>query len=70
MAIHSTCILEKSPVFSALSIASQIRDIINNYDIVMGTIVDDRMNEAIDAFNDNTLTDEGLMTEPGNTNVR
>ena len=40
--------------------AKEIREIINKHDIVVGTIADDRMNDAIHAFNDGALSDIGL----------
>ena len=51
---------KKSQVFSSLELAEEIINLINGYDIVIGTIADDRMNDAINEFNDGGLSDKGL----------
>lgn len=52
---------KKSNRFNELPLAEEIRDIIDSYDIVIGTIADDRMNEAINSFNENNITDKALI---------
>lgn len=47
--------------FSELSLAKQIRERINDYDVVIGTIADDRMNFALNLFSQDALTDEALF---------
>ena len=51
---------KKSERFANSPLANDIRKIVDSYDIVIGTIADDRMNEAIREFNQNHLTTVGL----------
>ena len=46
--------------FNELSIADYWINELNKYDVVIGPIADDRMNEAMQRFSDYTLSDEGL----------
>lgn len=46
--------------FNKLSIADYWINELNQYDVIIGPIADDRMNEAIQRFSDYTLSDEGL----------
>lgn len=46
--------------FNKLSIATEWLDKIKNYDVIIGPIADDRMNEAMTRFSNLALTDEGL----------
>lgn len=46
--------------FSGLRIADYWIHELNKYDVVIGPIADDRMNEAMQRFSDYTLSDEGL----------
>ena len=41
--------------------ANKIRNIIDKYDVVIGTIADDRMVSAMTAFRNGEISDEGLM---------
>lgn len=52
---------KKSKLFNQLPIATKIINQLKNYDVVIGPIADDRMNEAIKEFEKGTLTDEGLL---------
>ena len=47
--------------YMELDIAKQALNNIRNYDLVIGSIADDKMREAMSAFIDNALTDEGLF---------
>ena len=46
--------------FNNLHIASTILQSMNNYDVIIGPIADDRMNIAMQEFSNSTITDEGL----------
>ncbi len=46
--------------FSKLRMADYWINELNKYDVVIGPIADDRMNEAMQRFSDYTLSDEGL----------
>ncbi len=46
--------------FNELDLAKRWIEKINSYDVVIGPIADDRMNEAMQRFAEYTLTDEGL----------
>lgn len=52
---------KKLSEFNKLSLAHKILKSINNYDIIIGAIADDRMNEAMQRFSDYGLTDQGLI---------
>lgn len=47
--------------FSALSIAKQTLSNLEKYDVIVGPIADDRMNEAMQRFSSYGLTDAGLI---------
>lgn len=47
--------------FNQLPIAKEAIARIQGYDVVVGKIADDKMVAAMDRFNDNALTDKGLM---------
>lgn len=49
------------PAYSKLPIAEETLQKIQNYDIVVGPISDDRMKYAMTAFGTGALTDEGLL---------
>ena len=51
---------KKVKEFSELDIAKETLTRLKNYDLVMGSIADDQMNEAMTAFTNMALTDEGL----------
>lgn len=51
---------KKVKEFSDLIIAQTILECLNNYDIAIGPIADDQMNEAMNAFTNGALTDAGL----------
>ena len=51
---------KKCKEFSQLSIAQDYLDLVNNYDVIVGPIADDRMNTCFKRFIENALTDEGL----------
>ena len=51
---------EKSKEFSELKMAKEYINTVQKYDFVIGNIADDRMNEAIKAFTEYSLTDQGL----------
>ena len=51
---------KKSSEFSSLQLAKEIMDKVNSYDIVIGAIADDRMNDAVKAYTDYSLTDKGF----------
>lgn len=53
--IITICIPDKS-----IYIAKKIKDKCKNYDIIIGAIADDKMNEALSRFSNYTLTDKGL----------
>ena len=46
--------------FNGLETAKRYLDKLTKYDVVIGSIADDRMNEAITAFGNRSLTDVGL----------
>ena len=46
--------------YDKLQLAQQWRSKLSKYDVIIGPIADDRMNEAMNRFSDYTLTDEGL----------
>lgn len=51
---------KKSREFSKLNIAQEYLSLVDNYDVVIGSIADDRMNTCFRRFINNSLTDEGL----------
>lgn len=51
---------KKCKEFSQLSIAQDYLDLVNNYDVIIGPIADDRMNSSVESFIANALTDTGL----------
>ena len=46
--------------FNELAISQTYIDLVNNYDVIIGPIADDRMNNSVESFIANALTDEGL----------
>lgn len=52
---------KRSEEFSALAVAKKILRQQEKYDVIIGPIADDRMNEAMQRFTDYALTDKGLM---------
>lgn len=52
---------KRSEEFDALPLAKQTLQKLNNYDVIIGPIADDRMNEAMQRFSDYGLTDKGLI---------
>lgn len=46
--------------YSELDVAKRITEKVSHYDVVIGAIADDRMNEAVNAFAGRSLTDIGL----------
>jgi len=48
------------PEFSTLPMAEEIREKVKNYDLIIGPISDDRMKDAMKAFANGALTDNGL----------
>lgn len=52
---------KRSEEFNKLELAKQALQRLNKYDIIIGPIADDRMAEAIHRFENNSLTDKGLM---------
>lgn len=52
---------KKVEEFNKLPIAKKILETQENYDVIIGPIADDRMNEAIKSFEDGALTDIGLL---------
>lgn len=51
---------QRVDIFNELPLAFEWLDKIKNYDVIIGPIADDRMNEAMNRFSDLALTDEGL----------
>ena len=51
---------KKVPQFNELKIAEEYLDLMEQYDVIIGPIADDRMNTAIKRFIENGLTDKGL----------
>lgn len=52
---------DRVPEFSSLSLSKKIiRSVSEDYDVIIGAIADDRMNEAIKRFSEYALTDEGV----------
>jgi len=49
------------PEFSQLNIAKEIKKAIDDADVVIGPIADDRMNEAVKQFTNGALSDAGLL---------
>lgn len=47
--------------FNRLKLAQYWQNELKKYDVVIGPIADDRMNEAMQRFSELTLTDEGLL---------
>lgn len=52
---------KKVPEFSSLDIAKNAVQNLQKYDVVIGPIGDDKMNEAMQAYADGYLTDKGLL---------
>lgn len=51
---------KKCPEFNELKLAKDIIKKMEEYDVIVGPIADDRMNEAMQRFSDYALTDKGL----------
>ena len=51
---------KKAEEFSALQLAQDYIDKANKYDIIIGAIADDRMNDAVNEFSNYALTDKGF----------
>lgn len=51
----------RSEEFSSLALAKRTLQKLKNYDVIIGPIADDRMNEAMQRFSDYGLTDKGLI---------
>lgn len=51
---------KKCPEFNELKLAKDIIKKMGEYDVIVGPIADDRMNEAMQRFSDYGLTDKGL----------
>lgn len=51
---------KKCPEFNELKLAKDIVKKMEEYDVIVGPIADDRMNEAMQRFSDYGLTDKGL----------
>ncbi len=51
----------RSEEFNALALAKQTLQKLKDYDVIIGPIADDRMNEAMQRFSDYGLTDKGLI---------
>ena len=56
-----TAFRRQSDAFNGLSISKEITDYVNQFDIIIGTIADDRLNKAMLAYNRNNISDKGLM---------
>lgn len=52
---------KRSEEFSSLALAKRTLQKLKNYDVIIGPIADDRMNEAMQRFSDYGLTDKGLI---------
>lgn len=52
---------ERVPDFLSTNLAKNIKEEMSKYDVIIGPIADDRMNEAIRQFENYALTDKGLM---------
>lgn len=52
---------KKCDEFNNLKLAKDILKKMNEYDVIVGAIADDRMNEAMQRFSDYALTDKGLQ---------
>lgn len=53
---------QQVPEFNNLPIAKQYLQKINSYDIVIGKIADDKMNDAMAKFSEGYITDKGLYS--------
>lgn len=51
---------KKSPAFNQLNVAKEWLAKMDKYDVIIGAIADDRMNEAVQRFTNFALTDKGL----------
>lgn len=52
---------KKTEEFNRLDIAKQALRRLEQYDLIIGAIADDRMNEAMNRFSEYALTDQGLL---------
>lgn len=52
---------KRSEEFSSLALAKRTLRKLKDYDVIIGPIADDRMNEAMQRFSDYGLTDKGLI---------
>jgi hypothetical protein len=52
---------KRAKTFSQLEVAKEILQQMDNYDVIIGPIADDRMNEAIREFENNSLSEYGLL---------